>query len=180
MKASIRLSAMCALFALLLVSCSDKDKQQWTGVYGYSIEDIAGQYSYSNEIKAFSNIEPSQYVHICEDAVVSINPVSATTVSFNINCPEDGFSKTFVGRPTKNTNDNMIRMSTGYTSAKDGKVRAYNVLATVYRNDAMQTRLHGHASLTIYKLVENHYGNESRIDTVPDISNNYYFDVIKN
>ena len=180
MKSKIRLSVMCTLFALLLVSCGNKETKQWSNFYDYSIEDIAGQYSYSNLVKSFDGIEPSQYVHICEDAVIGITPVSATTISFNVNCPESGFSKTFVGKPTKNKYDNMIRMSTGFTPAKDGKVRAYNVLASVYRNDALQTRLHGYASLTIYKLVEHHYGNESRIDTVADISNNYYFDVIKN
>ena len=176
----ISILAFFLLLAVLLVSCKDKTKEEWSHFYGYTNNDIIGEYSFSNINKVFDDLEPSSYCHICDDAEISITAASATMVNFNINCPNDNYSRTFTGVPTKNPNDCMIRMSSGYTQTGGGKLRAYNVQASVYRNDALQIRLSGFAAMNTYKLVAVPNTDPILYDTIQDSGVNYYFDVIKN
>lgn len=175
----ISISAFILLLAVMLVGCNDK-KKEWNYLYGYTNDDIVGEYSFSNIDKVFDDLEPSSYCHICDDAEISITAASATMVNFNINCPNDNYSRTFTGVPTKNPNDCMIRMSSGYTQAGGGKLRAYNVQASVYRNDDLNIRLSGFAAVNTYKLVPLPNSNSDIYDTIQDSGVNYYFDVIKN
>lgn len=175
----ITISAFFILLAVLLVGCDDK-KKEWDYLYGYTKDDIIGEYSFSNIDKVFEDLEPSSYCHICDDAEISITAASATTVNFNINCPSDNYSRTFTGVPTKNPGDNMVRMSSGYILSGGGRLRAYNVLASVYCNDARNIRLSGFATLNTYKLVPVPNTDPVLYDTVSDSGVNYYFDVIKN
>lgn len=175
----MKISALLILFAVTLVGCKD-EKKEWNYKYGYTNEDIIGSYSFSNIDKAFEDLEPSSYCHICEDAQIEITAASSSTVSFKINCPDDNYSQTFVGAPTKNTDDCMIRMSSGYQMTGGAKLRAYNVLASVYQNSLQQIRLSGFAAVNTYNLVQLPGTNPPLYDTIPDSGYNYYFDVIKN
>ncbi len=177
MKQTIRFSALLFCLTMAMVSCN-KNKTQWSSFYGYSLDDIVGKYSYSDEPKAFDRITESEDVHICEDASIEIKKLSETMVSFDIDCPEAEFRQSFVGRPTKNKNDNLIQLSSGYNKGRDGTISAYNVLADVYKNDESQIRLHGFASFDIYKVVSD--ANQIGSDTIVESRTAYYFDVIKN
>lgn len=177
MKKAIRLLALLLLFGMTLVSCREK-KSEWSTFYNYSLDDIAGTYSYSNEPKAFDVVSENEDIHICEDATINIQKLSGTTVSFDINCREAEFTYSFVGRPAKNNNDFMIQLSSGYIFGYNGKITAYNVQADVYKNAQAQTRLHGFASFDTYKVVNE--PEQIGSDTVVDRRVAYFFDVIKN
>lgn len=176
-KATI--SAFLLLLAVVFVGCKD-EKKEWKHMYGFTKADIIGEYAFSNIDKAFDDLEPSSYCHLCDDAEISITSVSASTVKFKINCPDEDYSRVFTGVPTKNPEDFMIRMSSGYEQYGGSKLRAYNVNAYVYYNEAQQIRLHGFSSFNTYKLVQVPGTNPPLYDTVQDSGVNYYFDVIKN
>lgn len=173
------ISAFFLLLAVVFVGCKD-EKKEWNHKYGYTIDEIIGEYAFSNIDKVFDDLEPSSYCHICDDAEISVTRVSAGTVRFKINCPNDNYSRTFTGAPTKNPDDFMIRMSSGYEQYGGSRLRAYNVNAFVYQNNAQQIRLHGFSSLNTYKLVLVPGTEPPIYDTVQDSGVNYYFDVIKN
>lgn len=175
----MKILALLILFAVALVGCKD-EKKEWNYKYGYTNEDIIGTYSFSNVAKAFEDLEPSAYCNICEDAQIEITAASSWSVKFKINCPDEGYSQTFVGAPTKNPDDCMIRLSSGYQFTGGGKLRAYNVLASVYQNDLQQIRLSGFAATNTYNLVQVPGTDPPLYDTIADSGYNYYFDIIKN
>ena len=112
MKKHITLAASILILALVFSGC--EKKKEWTYRYGYTVDDIAGSYSYSNIEGAFDNLTENDYCHICTDAEINITKLTDNTVKFKINCPEEGFSREFVGTPTKNPNDFMLHMTSGY------------------------------------------------------------------
>ena len=175
----IAISAFFVLLAVAFIGCDSK-KNEWNYKYGYTNDDIIGEYSFSNIDKVFDDLEQSGYCHICDNAEISVTAASAKTVNFIINCPDDNFSRTFIGVPTKNPGDCMIRMSSGYIQTGGSQLRAYNLLASVYQNDEQKIRLHGFAALNTYKLVAVPNTDPILYDTIQDSGVNYYFDVIKN
>ena len=177
MKKTLKLSAWLFLLGMTLVSCNKK-KSEWSYFYNYSLDDIAGAYTYSNESDAFDVITENDDIHICKDAILNIQKLSGTTASLDIDCPEAKFKYSFVGRPAKNKNDYMIQLSSGYVYGYNGKITAYNVQADVYTNAQAQTRLHGYASYDTYKVVDD--ANQIGKDTIVDRRLAYFFDVIKN
>ena len=177
MKRNIKLAALFVLFALVFTSCGEK-KNEWTNYYGYTNEDIIGEYSYSNDYDSFYGVLESDYSHICTDAEITIKRLSDNYVSFHVNCPEAGYDRTFEGSPTKNRNDFKISMSSGFIN---GTLKSYNVLAYVSKNDQNQIRLHGFASYDSFKVVATYPipNGPAVYDTVCDLAYNYYFDMIK-
>lgn len=178
MKQTIRFTALLLCLTLALFSCKkNKKESEWSSFFGYSVDDIAGKYSYSNVSDAFDVITENDDVHICMDADIDIQKLTESTVEFDINCPEAEFRRSFVGCPAKNKNDNLLQLSSGYWKGRDGTIRAYNVLADVYKNDQSQIRLHGFASLDVYKIISD--SNQIGSDTIVESRTAYYFDVIK-
>ena len=176
---NIKLTTALCLLTLLLASCGKESKSKWTNFYGYTNEDIIGSYSYSNVEGAFDAVEGTGR-HACPDAEVSITPYNSkgNVVNFSINCPEENFSRTFTGRPTTNSNDFMLHMSSGYQHYS-GKLRAYNLTSYVFTDDEGTLRLHGYAAVNTYEVVHP-YPDSQLTDTVTVDGVYYYFDVIKN
>lgn len=178
MKKYITSAALLLVLALVLSGC--EKKKEWNYRYGYSVDDIAGTYSYSNYESAFDLLTENQYCHICTDAEITVTKLSDKSIKFRINCPEENFSREFVGTPNKNKNDFMINLSSGYmTRAGSTRFKAYNLTGYVYQNEAQNIRLHGFANFCKYK-VEYPVPNDSTVvDTVLIQATNYYFDMIK-
>lgn len=172
-----KLLALLCLLGLFFASCKEESKSEWKSYYGYTKDDIIGTYSFSNVKGAFDGVEGVGR-HSCLDAEIRINDYGGNSVEFKINCPSEDFSYTFTGRPTPLANDFMLKMSSGYSLAGNGKLKAFNVMAHVLENDAQQMRLHGYASKNTYKLVP--FEGTDLCDTVPEDGEYYYFDVIKN
>ncbi len=177
----MRKAFLFTLIGLMALASCKPDKNEWSKVYGYTQEDIVGEYTNSNIDDAFDGleeVEENHYCHLCDDATITITPSGSSNISLNIQCPEAGFSRTFQGNPAKMDDDFLIRMSSGYLYS-GGRLRAYNLMAYVYRNEAQQIRLHGFASLDNYTLVYPIPDNPNA-DTIKSNSHTYYFDVIKN
>lgn len=167
MKRVVYLSLLLSL-CVAFVSCKDqKESKEWESFYGYTVEDIIGEYGFSNLINAFDGLTESDYCHICDDAEISVVALTNTSVQFNFNCAGLGFDKSFMGRPTLNDNDFLIRMATTL-QYQSGKLKDYQLTSYVYRNANQDLRLHGYVTENIYEA-----------DTVLLDRINYYFDVIK-
>ena len=170
-----KLMALLCLMGLFLASCEDS-KTEWENFYGYTNDDIIGTYSFSNVSDAFEGVEGfGRYA--CDNAEISVARFSGSRVEFNINCPSQGFNRTFTGVPSPNDGDFMVHMSSGYQHYGSGRLRAYNLTGYVLKNAKQQVRMHGFASVNTYKLVALETGGT---DTIPDDGKFYYFDVIKN
>lgn len=179
MRKQITLAAMLMLLAIVVTSCGDK-KSEWTNYYGYTNEDIIGEYSYSNNADAFYGLEESEYCHLCPDAEISISKLSDKTVKFKINCPEAGFSREFIGSPRKFKDDFMVQMRSNYFSrAGSTRLKAYFVTSYVSTNDNQDIHLHGFASYKKFKVEYPVPADSTVVDTVLVQATNYYFDVIK-
>ena len=172
MKKINYLSALI-IFGLFFVSCEKPEENEWNKYYGYSNEEIAGTYSFSNISDAFDGLTESAYCHICEDATINITAASGSGIEFKVNCPNETFSRTFEGKPRVDNDDFLINL----TAPSWGTYPDYELTVSVYKNDQGDTRLHGFARRIIYEVVTNPNGiTEHRIKS----KINYYFDVIKN
>lgn len=165
-------SIVCLLMALTFVSCKE-EKKEWNNFYGYSNEDIVGEYSYSNAPDAFWKLIESDEGHLCPDAEVTVASVSEQSILFKVVCPDHGFQKNFTGRPTLNQNDFLVRLYTGMSNLK-----RYGLTAEVLKNEQDDIRLSGFVTEDHYKRVGS--AETGSYDTVYDYSVKYYFDVIKN
>lgn len=159
MKRNIKLTTMLLLLALVFSGC-EKKKSDWTIFYNYSVDDIAGDYHYSNVSNAFEYVSEGSSVHICEDAVVTVVKLSETTVQLTLKCPDEGYNQTFIGTPFKNNDDFKI-----YLEASQ-----YEFNAIVYTNEKGEIRLHGNGR----KIIGYTGGSHSQ-----PIFDNWYYDVIK-
>ena len=175
---SFKILALLCLVGLSLVSCDKDKKSEWNNWYGYTKDDIVGTYSFSNVADAFNNVDGVGR-HACPDADICILDKGGNTVEFRINCPDENFYRSFMGRPSPNENDFMLKMSSGYINAGNNRLKAYNVNAYVMENSTQQLRLHGFAALNTYKLVYP-VPDYPVPDTIADDGEYYYFDVIKN
>ena len=179
MKKNITLTVLLLVLAFAFSSC--EKQKEWKYRYGYSIDDIVGEYTFSNIEGAFEDgLIENQDCHICPDAEISITKLTEKTVKLRINCPEAGFSREYIGTPTKNKNDFKIHMTSGYMMRVGTRFKAYNLMSSVYQNEAQNIRLHGFASFSKYKVEYPFAPDSTLVDTVLTQSINYYFDVIKN
>ena len=173
MKKLLFLSVFCLFIATAFVSCEKEKQQEWGKFYGYAIDDISGQYTYSNDPNAFLGLIESDEGHLCPDAEVSVSPTSAQTILFSLVCPERNFQKSFSGRPSPNASAFLIDMYGSMINYKQ-----YGVTAEVLKNAENDVRLKGFVTEDHYKRV---FDNMAQAyDTVYDYSIKYYFDVIKN
>ena len=156
-----KLSIIGLLFLLgfVTVSCNKEKK-------GYTIDDIVGEYTFSNAADAFEGLEADEdtdvFTYLCEDAVITITRDGKNSVNFKLSCPNEEHTAHFNGAPFQNENDSVIRMSYDYGYSKYPPNES-KVIANVSKMDG-KIRLQGH-----------HYfysGSSS-------LSYFYYFDVIK-
>ena len=161
---------LCAFF----VSCEKPQQDEWDEHYGYTNEDIAGVYVFSNITNAFGDMTESAYCHICEDAKIEITAGSGGSIEFKMQCPSDDFNRTFEGLPRVTDNDFLINMRAPSWESYPN----YELTVYVYKNNQGGTRLHGFARHVVYQLVYNPVTEET--DHIVKSKVNYYFDVIKN
>ena len=171
---NIRYLSFFLLLSVLFVSCEKPQENEWTKLYGYTNDDIAGTYVFSNVSDAFEGLTEGAYCHICEDAKIDVTAGSGSTIEFKVNCPSDEFIRTFEGRPCLTDDAFLITMTApSGSSHPDYELRVY-----VYKNDQGDIRLHGYARRVMYDIVYNHETEEN--DYIPKPNINYWFDVIKN
>ena len=163
------------MLGALFVSCEKQSQEkEWEKHYGYTVEEIAGTYSFSNIADAFDGLTESAYCHVCEDARITVTAKSGNAIEFKVNCPNDNFVRTFEGLPRLTDDDFRITMKAPASFAYP----SYELTVYVYENDEGDIRLHGFARHVIYELVYNPVTEET--DHVVKSKTNYYFDVIKN
>lgn len=173
-----KLFALICVLGVFFVSCKEP-KTEWNNYYGYTNEDIIGNYSFSNISTAFDAVEGVGR-HSCPDAEVSIQASSQNPnmLRFTINCPNEEYSRTVEDDATPNEDDFMLRMSTGYIHSGSNKVKVYVVNAHVMKNEKKELRLAGFSAVNTYKEI---YNQESGTTSYVQIDGEYYyFDVIKN
>lgn len=173
-----KLIALVCLLGLFFTSCDKAPKNEWKDYFGFTDAEIIGTYSYSKLSDAFDEVEGTGR-HVCLDAQVSIqaSQENSSWIKFTVNCPGEGFSRTFNGQATPNEDDHMIHMSTGYIHA-GGKIKAYNLTADVLKNEKQEIRLHGFAAENTYELITDVETGATTYNTID--GEYYYFDVIKN
>lgn len=171
------LMTVLVVLGLAFSACKEKPEMKWKNNYGYTIDEIAGIYAFSKVDGAFGDMS-DEGCFACTDAEINIAAVGTQSIEFRINCPDEGLSRTFMGRPTLNSNDFLISMTSGYFSSGT-KLQAYNLTAYVLENEAQEIRLHGFVALNIYKVIQPD-ANNPVADTIVDDGTYYYFDVIKN
>lgn len=170
---NIKYLSVFLVLGVLFVSCGEPKEKEWEKLYGYTIEDIAGTYSFSNVADAFDALTEGTYCHICNDAQISITASSSSIIQFSVDCPDAGFHKIFEGRPRMTDNDYTINL--GSTALNNHP--EYGLTAYVYENKQGDIRIHGNAQYIEWILVTNSYGQlEYKIKS----KINYYFDVTKN
>ena len=173
MKKLAIFSMLTLLGMAFLTSCKKEGDKEWSKFYGYTNEDIVGQYAFSSLSDAFSGLIESDEGHLCYDAQVSVSSTGAQTVLFHMASPSRNFQRNFSGLPKRTAGDFFISMYSGWFNLK-----RFNVTADVMKNDQSTVRLKGYVSEDHYVRVYN--VEAARYDTVYDYSIKYYFDVIKN
>lgn len=162
MKKHITLAAMLMLFAFVFSGC--EKKSEWMYLYGYTVDDIAGDYHYSNVSGAFEFLTGSDEVFICRDAILTVEKLTERTVQIHLKCPDEGYNQTFVGQPFSANNDFRVYLYLG-----SEEVPQYELHASVYTNEKGEVRLHG-------------YGRKAKggDPLIGMYWENWYFDMIKN
>lgn len=174
----ICLVAFCACVILSFVSCSDT-KKSWENFYSYTSADIIGNYSFSNEKDAFASLTEGTYCHICEDAEISIQPNRNQSVEVTVKCSNDNFEQTFRGAPSSTPDDYRMDLSTRMTPSGNGRYKSYTFSAVVMKDDLNRVRLHGSASLNIWKYEDDTISTPHNDGMILHSSTKYYFDIIK-
>lgn len=169
-----KLLPVLVLIGVLFVACEEQPQEsEWKKLKGYTCEDIAGTYSFSNITDAFDGLTPGKYCKICDDAQITISATSGSTIEFLVNCPTASFNRLFEGRPRVNDDDYLINI--GATTMNNHPT--YGLTAYVYENEQGDIRIHGYAQYIEWTIVVDSYGQEEyKINS----KTNYYFDVIKN
>ena len=147
--------SLLLLLGFVLGSCN-KDKT------GYTINDIVGEYTFSNAADAFEGLEADAYTYLCDDAVITITKDGRNAVDFKLSCPNEEYNAHFNGAPFQNENDSVIRMSDDYGYGKYPPNES-KVIANV-------SKMNGKIRLQGYHYVFSGTSDHSRF---------YYFDVLK-
>ena len=147
--------SLLLLLCFVLGSCN-KNKT------GYTINDIAGEYTFSNAADAFDGLEADAYTYLCDDALITITRDGKNSVDFRLSCPNEEHNAHFNGAPFQNENDSVIRMSYDYGYGKYPPNES-TVIANVSKMDG-KIRLQGYHYF---------YSGSSALSYF------YYFDVLK-
>ena len=174
-----KLLALLCMLGVGFASCEKNQKSEWNNFYGYTNADVIGTYSFSNVPGAFDQVEGvGRYA--CPDAEVRIlvSSQNPDMLRFEINCPDENYTRTIEDYATPNDEDFMLRMSSGYIHT-GGKVKVYEVNAHVMKNAKQEIRLSGFSAVNTYvEIINQETGAVIKYEKVDGIS--YYFDVIKN
>ena len=179
----IKILAIAAV-AVAYVSCK-KDKSEWSDFRGYTRDDVAGTYVFSESGEAFKNLTEGDYCILCPEAEINIVKSGQESVKFKINCPDHNYNKEFVGKTPLNPNDFLIDIRGNKQWQGPSSFIQNRVQSRVYRNDKNEIRLAGSGIQDAYEIKEHFiYGEQHQIvdtiyDTIFKSSRNYYFDVIK-
>ena len=149
------------MLSAVLLSCTKDTPKEWDYKYGFTTQDIIGEYTYSGVPDAFEGLTESEYFHLCQDATIDIT--YGGVLRFHINSPKFNYNKTFTGQPVED-DDNFLIHLTESQSANSQDVTAY-----VFTDKQGRIRLHGFARKTAYSIADDEY-----------YKINYYFDVLKN
>ena len=149
------LIGLLLFLGLITVSCNKEKK-------GYTVDDIVGEYTFSNAADAFEGLEADDFIYLCDDAVVTITRDGKNSVEFRLSCPDEEHNARFNGTPFQNENDSVIMMSYDYGNGKYPPNES-KVTAKVSKMDG-KIRLQGYHYF---------YSGSSSLSYV------YYFDVIK-
>ena len=112
--------SLVLFLGFVTVSCNKEKK-------GYTIDDIVGEYTFSNAADAFDGLEADEDIFLCYDAVITITRDGENSVEFSLLCPNEdlpwaptneGHKARFNGAPFQNENDSVIRMSYDYGYGK--------------------------------------------------------------
>ena len=164
---------MALVLGALLVSCNKDATKEWTRFNDFTLDDIKGTYSYSNVAGAFDGLTENNYLHICDDAEISVSSYlgSDSSIEFRVLCPNASYNKSFTGHPVLSDDASLINMTLPSTSLyPNDELTAY-----VYKNEKGNVRLHGFARHITYKT---YVDNGETIHEVIAMVN-YYFDVKK-
>lgn len=159
MKKVAKITSIISLLlfvGFMTVSCNKETKV-------YTIDDIVGEYTFSNAADAFEGLEAEDFIYLCDDAVVTITRDGKNSVEFRLSCPNEEHNARFNGAPFQNENDSVIRMSYDYGYGKYPPNES-KVTAKVSKMDG-KIRLQGYHYF---------YSGSSSLSFV------YYFDVLKN
>ena len=156
------IACLLLFLGIVMVSCNKEKK-------GYTIDDIVGEYIFSNAADAFDGLKADENTFLCYDAVITITRDGKNSVEFSLLCPNEdlpwaptneGHKARFNGAPFQNENDSVIRMSYDYGKYPPNESK---VTAKVSKMDG-KIRLQGHHYF---------YSGSS------GMSYFYYFDVLK-
>ena len=159
MKKVAKITSIISLLlfvGFMTVSCNKETK-------GYTIDDIVGEYTFSNAADAFEGLEADAYTYLCNDAEITITKDGRNAVDFKLSCPSEENNAFFNGAPFQNENDSVIMMSYDYGYGKYPPNES-KVTAKVSKMDG-KIRLQGYHYF---------YSGSSSLSFV------YYFDVLKN
>jgi hypothetical protein len=140
----ISIISLLLFLGFATVSCNKEKK-------GYTIDDIVGEYTFSNAADAFDGLEADEDTFLCYDAVITITRDGENSVEFRLSCPNeglngdpnnDGHNARFNGAPFQNENDSVISMSYDYGYDKYPPTES-TVTAKVSKMDG-KIRLQGH------------------------------------
>ena len=138
------IACLLLFLGFAIVSCNKEKK-------GYTIDDIVGEYIFSDAADAFDGLEADEYTYLCDDAVITIARDGENSVDFWLSCPNEDIpwaptneehNAHFNGAPFSNENDSIIRMSYDYGYDKYPPSES-TVTAQVSKMDG-KIRLQGH------------------------------------
>ena len=158
MKKVAKITSIISLLlfvGFMTVSCNKETK-------GYTIDDIVGEYTFSNAAEAFEGLEADAYTYLCNDAEITITKDGRNAVDFKLSCPSEENNAYFNGAPFQNENDSVIMMSYDYGYGKYPPNES-KVIANVSKMDG-KIRLQGYHYF---------YSGSSALSYF------YYFDVLK-
>lgn len=184
MKKSIVFVAMATIL-MAFTSCH-KDKNGWQKFYGYTPNDIAGAYAFSNDEKAFKDLTEGEFCHLCSDAEINITATSDNTIKFEMNSEEFDYHKVYMGKAPLNSHDFMIDIKGNTQVFSSTSFLVCFLNSRVYQNADGKIRLEGDSFHNRYHIKHTVvYDNQHHpVDTLHDTtlysSTRYYFDVIKN
>lgn len=174
-----------ATLVLVFASCK-KNKNEWEKYYGYTSNDICGNYSFSNASDAFESLTAGEFCKLCSDAVISIASSGENRVGFGMVSDEFDYNKSYMGKAPASSHDFMIDIKGSTQSLSHTSFIGTFLNSTVYKNAEGKIRLKGNSAHNRYNIkfhiiYDDHH---NPVDTIPDTtlysSTRYYFDVIKN
>ena len=142
--------------ALVFASCEKTPVNEWSRFYGFTKDDIAGQYN-ANPDESIYEALPTQGVVVYDNATVEITAQSGNLVSVHVIIP-GVINKVFSGTVVSDEGSSNIVFRNNNEE----------LIVTVYKNDQNQIRLDG-------CVKHNYYNSHGEV-----IDSDYYgFDVIK-